>query len=148
VEIDRGVEAGKKLEKISMIHVIQHIILPSNYNHGNGSSSSTPTISLESQALLAVSKVAGSLSISPEVYFSRRYLPRQAFPSLFQKQEDGTLAIKESKLFDHFNTKTNVYHTYPSDLVLKDTQRSLKIHIFDSQLLPLGANKMLKIIND
>ena len=72
----------------------------------------------------ALSKIYGNNQ--PDFYYSSRLFPRASFPSLFAKQEDGTLGLKESRLFDHFHLKTNVYHHYPSSTTtgpLKDRPR-------------------------
>lgn len=83
---------------------------------------------------------------SPEVYFSSRLLSRSSFPQLFAKQEDGTLGLKESRLFEHFYHKSNLYHHFPS-VSLKDRPRHLKLHLFDNQLLSSATTK-LKLITD
>ena len=66
---------------------------------------------------------------------------------MFAKQEDGTLGLKESRLFDHFYHKSNIYHLYPSTTIypLKDQPRQLKVYLFDNQLT---SQTKLKIISD
>jgi len=117
-------------------------VVPTIYNPDDLNSLQT----FESQMGESLNKVLSMLykNKKPEVYFSSRVLPRSSFPSLFAKQEDGTLALKETKLFEHFQQKSNLYHHFPS-ATLKDRPRHLKLHLFDNQLL--GSTR-LKLITD
>jgi len=75
-------------------------VVPTIYNPDDLNSLQT----FESQMGESLNKVLSMLykNKKPEVYFSSRVLPRSSFSSLFAKQEDGTLALKETKLFEHF----------------------------------------------
>ena len=99
IDIDY-VDSLEVLDQIQMIHAVHHHIVPTIFNSEEVQNVTTN----EKQIISTIDKAMRKLypKKAPEVYYSSRLFPRSSFPQLFAKQEDGSLALKESRLFSHF----------------------------------------------